>query len=379
LKLNLALVAAAALLSLTDTRWLVALTGMERFALSPTRAGLVFAAAGIGGFSVFAAAVWVDRLGPHPMIAIGAAIMALGSALHLVAGTVPLFYGAAFIGGVGGGLVGAVVFYAVAAKASTRHRGALIGALVMVLSIRPRFSSEFADTGISVPLLIGGAALAGVILYWCAPRLRGPQASETDQPRFELRAALLSWTQAKYALGIFAIAVALSGATETLTSWLIWQQSGTPDSAYSTLSSWRIISAVSALVWGIASDFMPIRNLLITSALLSIVGLGVAALANGAGTLVLGASIASIARGGLFVLPWLLLLAQLPHRYLATGAAVGSLVASIPGALLGPASAGILVSVAGPPWATALYAMVAMGLIYVVRGQARPTPVAVAE
>ena len=84
--------------------------------------------------AIIAAAFWVDRGPPHGMMAAGAVLLALSPFLALsdsFASAVTRI----FFTGVGGALVGSLVFYAVAVKGYARFKGTLIGALGLLFNM----------------------------------------------------------------------------------------------------------------------------------------------------------------------------------------------------------------------------------------------------
>ena len=179
LKLGLVLVAAVALLELGDSRSHMAAVGAQR--LSLTWMGLQ---SGLGLLAVIVAAIWVDRSPPHTMMATGALVGVLGLTIAGLS-NVPVAYTlGVLIAWVGSFTVHSLVFYAIAAKGATRHRGTSIGALGAVYSLSLNVGEVFewsidetwSIIATSAPFTLAGAALLFVLL----PRVLAG-ASEADQ------------------------------------------------------------------------------------------------------------------------------------------------------------------------------------------------------
>ena len=85
-----------------------------------------------------------------------------------------------------------------------------------------------------------------------------------------------------------------------------------------------------ALLWGIASDFLPVRRLLMALAVVFLLAALSLWLPGGDGTDVL---ILALVRGGLINLPWVLMAESLPARHFAKLALAVSWVGSQGGAL----------------------------------------------
>ena len=164
LKLGLVLAAAAVLLGLGNPGNQLWAEAIHRFDLSSTTFGLLLSVGSVGGLAVVAAAIWVDRRHPHSMMAAGALISLLGLIVYSLSNRLTVYAVGLFISGVGYSALSALIFYAIAAKGATRHRGLLIGALGAVFSVPLSISQVLASWPvpiivISAPFTVAGAAL----------------------------------------------------------------------------------------------------------------------------------------------------------------------------------------------------------------------------
>ena len=72
---------------------------------------------------VVAAAIWVDRRPPHPMMAAGAGVLALGLFLAALPGGFASAISGMFLAWAGGAFFGPLVLYTVIVKGAARFRG----------------------------------------------------------------------------------------------------------------------------------------------------------------------------------------------------------------------------------------------------------------
>ena len=330
LKLGLLLVVAALPLVKGASGPVWALLASYRLDLSSTQDGLFIAASGLGALFVVAAAIWVDRRPPHGMMAAGAGVLALGLAL------VTLFHGfwvalaAVFLAGAGGAFVGSLVFYAVAVKGYTRFRGVLIGVLVMVFSMD--WGAGVGAFGLVFGLRLGGWAsadeatggligwsmvvlvlAAGISLFLLLPRwftgAYGPGPTLRETIAVPGAKAQIAWVGA-----VCLVAAMTMGAGATHSRWVTAAMR--PDFAYPEFGyqALALAGGVGALLWGVASDFFPVRRLLIALAVLSLPAAGWGWLLDDPAG---GALLLALVRGGLISLPWVLMAEFLPGRHFA--------------------------------------------------------------
>ena len=340
LKLGLVLVSAAVLFNVVG--W--ATFAVQRYAPLGFSFNWVVWAGTIGGLAVIPVAVWVDRRPPHTMMAAGAVVVATGLTTIVFSNGVVAAAVGMFIAGVGGAAVGLVVFCAIAAKGSLRYKGTIIGAVSMVFALHLdgwafREWSDHSPTpvlGIGVGLILAG----GVILLRFLPRVftqsYGPGTTllrELAVPR--VRRAVV-WVAAAYLIaymGSFTIVIAPSVAlNSTILSVPGLEGVRLHDQAM------PLAIGISALVWGIASDFYPARRLVFIAGLMLLAVAVALAAIDGFSTSAAGVLARGFVRGALLCLPWVLMAELLPTRHFAK-IAVGITVilgplAWIPGPIL---------------------------------------------
>ena len=319
LKLGVVLVPAAVLLNVVG--W--ATFAFEGFSpLLSAGDWLIFPVV-IAGLAVIPVAIWVDRGPPHKLMAAGAVVAALGLPIRVLFDNFALVALGVFVSIVGAAAVVSLVFYAVVAKGSTRYKGTLIGALGMVFAMRlgDGVFREWANDsrllvlGIGIALILAG----GLVLLRFLPRVftysygPGPTLQqELVVPR--VRRAVVGATAA-YSIAYMAAVVMITAlplipaVTPSFISGM--------DSIWFPRQAMNMAVGISALLWGIASDFYPVRRLLfIAGILLPAVTVGIAAIdpfsTSAAGVLAVG-----LVRGGLICLPWVLLAELLPTRHFA--------------------------------------------------------------
>ena len=179
-----------------------------------------------------------------------------------------------FVAGVGSSAVGSLVFYAIAVKGATRYKGTLIGALGMVFTMRlgERIFREWSLDAPMVVLGIGVAlALSGaVVLFYLLPRVfagsfePGRTLRETLAVPSVRRAAV--WVTVTYFIAYMAMStmVVAFSVLPNLTMPLLSRVEG----VLSQHQAMAITTGISVLLWGIASDFYPVRRLFLVAALL---------------------------------------------------------------------------------------------------------------
>ncbi|MDE2938275.1 MAG: hypothetical protein OXR67_05070 [Chloroflexota bacterium] len=237
---------------------------------------------------------------------------------------------AALIASAGGAAVGTLIYYAVAVKRHSRYKGALIGALSLVFSLRWDIGvTNVRDAGFPAGWTAIILPLAsGILMFVFLPRL--PRAYRKAGQSF--RAAMASpgatvlflWTAAVYTLGTV---IRLRG-TIHLDSITLAAAQGPADLALGYQIT-ALVGGIGALLWGIAADYFPARWLLIVLALLS---LPAAILLWLPDWQAVGMLFMLLVLGGLISLPWVLMAECLSHDHFAKlalaitligGAAVG--------------------------------------------------------
>ncbi len=319
LRLGLLLVVAAVLLDAGDpgTVWIV--IADHSLSLKPPQAGLLYIAGSLAALSVVAAAFWMDRRPPHRMMVAGAGVLALGLFLAALPGGFGLAISGMFLAWAGGAFVGSLVFFAVAVKGSTRFRGALIGALGLVFNVDlgvglgPWASAVPTTVWIVGPVLAGGILLLALLPRWFTGHYGpGPTLREAlAVPGAKLN---IAWVA-----GIYLVAAMIMNLgtpyLRLVPPGLVRGAAG-PEYEYQFVA---LAGGTGALVWGMASDFLPARWLLIALVVVSLLAVLSLWLPGGDGTDML---ILALGRGGLVSLPWVLMAESLPARHFAKQALV---------------------------------------------------------
>ena len=335
LKLGFVLVAAVALLELGDSRSHLAAVGALRDPpASLTWIGLY---SGLGLLAVVVAAIWVDRRPPHTMMVAGSLAAALGLTIAGLS-NVPVAYAVGvLIAWVGSFTVHSLVFYAIAAKGATRHRGALIGALGAVYSmslnvgevVESSVDESWSLIAASAPFTLAGAALLFVLL----PRVFAG-ANEADQTLRGKSTIPGLWKALVWVTLAFSVALAIrTYASFYLLALMMRTTSGYEGPVLQILNA-PVFIAVSVLVLGIASDTLNVRLLLLLTALLLLLGAGAYLAIGGLPAIAVSLLAIGLARGGLVCLPWILMAELLPTRHFAKLALLISHIGGVSGALL---------------------------------------------
>lgn len=319
LKLGFVLVSAAVLFNVVG--W--ATFAVQRYAPLGFSFNWLVWAGTIGGLAVIPAAVWVDRRPPHTVMAAGAVVVATGLATIVFSNGVVAAAVGMFIAGVGGAAVGLVVFCAIAVKGSLRYKGTLIGAICMVFALHLddwgfREWSNYSPTlvlGIGVAFILAG----GVILLRFLPRVfthsygQGPKlVQDLGVPR--VRRAVM-WVAAAYLIAYMASYTIAIAPSVSLNSTIL-PVSGIE---YVRLHDQAMPLAIgfSALLWGIASDFYPVRRLIFIAGLMLLAVAVAFAAVDGFSASAAGVLARGFVRGALLCLPWVLMAELLPTRHFA--------------------------------------------------------------
>ena len=337
-KLGLLLVVAAALLEVgsSDTFRAVAASGW--LGLTLEQSGLPSVLRGLGALFVVVAAIWVDRRPPHRMMAAGAGVLALGFLLTTLSHSFGfgLVVTGMFLAASGGAFVGSLIFYAVAVKGYTRYKGALVGALGLVFTVSGIFGIGVGVDGgwanvrliglLVLPVLAGGTLLFLLLPRWFSANYGpGPTLIETivvPGAKFQI-----AWVAAVYLVASMIIS---SGTVH-----LRYIIQATAPISYELEFGYQAIGlgfGIGALLWGAASDFIPVRWLLIALAVLSLPAAACLWLLDDPAV---GALFLSLVRGGLVSLPWVLMAESLPANHFAKLALVLAWVVGSLGGSLG--------------------------------------------
>ena len=338
LKLGLVLVSAAVLLNVVG--W--SSFGEERYAALGFSLNWIIFAGGIGGLAVVLAAIWVDRRPPHAMMAVGAVLSALGLCVLVLSSSLALNAFGAFVAGVGNSAAGLLVFYAIAVKGAVRYRGTLIGALGMVFTA-PLGERIFRERSLDEPMLVLGIGVAlalasAAVLLRLLPRVFAGSYGPGSTLRQTLAVPSVRrdavWVTVTYFIAYMAMStmVVAFSVFPNLTMPLISGVKGVS----SQHQAMAITIGISVLLWGIASDFYPVRRLLLVAALLLLPTAGAVLAIDGFGPSFAGTLWLGLVRGGLVCLPWVLMAELLPTRHFAKIALGVVFVGSLFGGTFGP-------------------------------------------
>ena len=315
-KLGLLLVVAALLLDMgsSGVSWLLPVS--DQLDRKPMALGLLGPVVGLGSLFVVLAAIWVDRRPPHPMMAVGAVVLALGFVLVTLSRSFWPSAAGLFLVEAGGSAFASLVFYSIAVKDCVRFKGTLIGALGLVFAANP---GAGAIRNWEFDIHIGWLALAlvltgGMVLYILLPRW----FTDTYGPGPTLRETIaLPGVRARFAsaAAVYLLAAMILAAGSTHLRWVTAAAQAAVGADYDVwYQALALAGGMGALVWGAAADFFPARWLLIALAALS---LPAAAWVWLSADPVAGALLLSLVRGGLISLPWALMADLLPRRHFA--------------------------------------------------------------
>ena len=344
LNLGLVLVVSAALLRLGNPGNQLVTGAVERFDLSASAFGLLLTVGGLGGLAVVAAAIWVDRRPPGSMMAGGALISLLGIIVYSLSNRLAIYAVGLFVSGVGYSALFSLIFYAIAAKGATRHRGLLIGALGAVFSV-PLSISGMLDWWIDHPLAIIVAIIAigapftlagAALLFLLLPRVyKGHNdTGETDQGE---TGTTRIWSAVAWVTLAYFVANMAKNASDLLyTPNLVTSSLSALDSYALQPVATHIVIGFSVLLWGTASDYISVRRLFLLTALVLIIGTGIQWVAGDFPVSIVGIVMLSLASGGLICLPWILMADMLPTRNFAKLSLIVSIVGGLPAAAIGP-------------------------------------------
>ena len=346
-RLGLLLAVAALLLDMgtSDASW----TWLVSDHLNSTAMGVGWLGlmVGLGSFCVVLAAIWVDRRPPHGMMGVGAGILALGLVLVTLSRNFGTAAAGLFMVGAGGAAFHSLVFYAIAVKGCARFSGTLIGILSLVFGA-DLGAGAVRDWEFDIPAGWFALALAltgGIALYILLPRWfratygSGPTLRETIAVP-GVRAGLVS------ASAVHLVAAMAFASSSFHLRW-VTAATASPGTAHNAeYQALALAGGIGALAWGAASDFLPVRWLLIALAVLSLPAAAWVWLSDDPGA---GAYLLLLVRGGLISLPWVLMADLLPKRHFAKFALAMALLGTLGGSL-GLLYLGTAFSVLGAGW-----------------------------
>lgn len=332
-KLGLVIVAAAAPLAFGDPGRFLENQARRLPDLSAVSYGWLITAGGIGGLATIGAAIWVDRRPPHAMMAAGALAALLGLAAFAPPASFAVFVMGMFIAGVGTSAVNPLIFYAIAVKGASRHRGTIIGSLGMVFLVSPGargggINWQFGDSASFVPVIAALSLAGAALLFVALPRVftgaYGPDQTQEVKHRAPGIWISLLWVTIAYSAATLAsttIALLPGQVAMTSSSELLRTAPESPTvPVFEFINADFVLFAFSAagvLLWGIASDIFAIRRWLLITAMLFVLGAGAVWAFGNPLPPVIPLLAVGLARGGLICLPLILMAELLPVRHFA--------------------------------------------------------------
>ncbi len=329
LKLALLLVATASMLVAgSGTAAMSVLLTFVADGFSPLRFAMLGLLRNFGGILVVFAAIWVDRRGPLPLITIGATTAAAGFFLISISSHQSVFGAGLFIAGIGGAGTAWLVFYALAARGTIAHRGALLAILTVVFTgipATPLFSLLAASVSASMFAAAALSLAAAFLLYRYLPQfpLTTPPPDPTH-PGTQQLFAQPSTRRALISLGlVFMAARAIQGVSAPLFPKLWVDQLESPNIEF-LLTAMGLANVIGILAWGITSDRIPAHRLLLIAGLIGMPLLGIAWLVDTPAISNAAWVAFSFSKSAFLVLPWVLLAEHLPtHRFATLGWTLG--------------------------------------------------------
>ena len=338
LKLGIVLAAAAALLIFAAPFSLAAALAFRQADPSAVGHGLLLLVASVGGLAVVAAAFWVDRKPPQTMMAAGAVVASLGLAAAALSQSLAFAVLGTFVAGFGGAAVGSLIFYSIAVKGAFRYRGALLGGLVMLFTLRLNITQVAHWTSapstlafsISVAASLIGATVLLVFLprVFAGPNQGGPTLKETlAQPTFRRDAAWLT--------AVFMVSTMTTAVIGSYLLHLVNELFSMRDFERFQTLHLPALGGVCALLWGVASDTYPPRRLFLLCALSLFPAIGFLWAFEGLPALVIWQIGFWIVQGGLLCLPWVLMAELVTPQHFAKIALVITFLGGTLGGELG--------------------------------------------
>jgi len=337
LKLGLLLITATALVYIRASVELVGDDLVARLPLTPGQMFLFGLAIAVAGIILMAAPIWVDRRGPHPVVAMGAAAIGMGALLTAVSN-----YDAVDAIGIGTIFVGiagldSYILLSLAARGTTQYRGALLGGLTATLFLpAPLGGALTRDSGVALGVAAVLSIVIAILLFRFLPAfLRVNPAPDPSLPGF-----VQLWGNPFMRKVLIAVGLIFFSTLTLLNAGLLLITGIHPSEGVFSLGSqtsaatWAV--AIGALTWGLASDRLPASLLLAAAALLAMPMVGIARVTD-APAITDAAAIAfafAFLAGGFMVLPYVLLADHLPTRRFGTLCIQLTVLGGIPAALL---------------------------------------------
>ena len=298
---------------------------------SPGQVGIIGLAFGLGGLTAIIAAVFVDRKGPYLVLPVGAVVVAIGMAAAGFAGGLHWMAVVAAPVGAGTAAIGATMLIAVAAKGCIRIRGTAIGVISLLGGVGAMPLTLGPITASVGPHTAGFAAAAAftvlaVVLYTKLPSVFPPRAETISVHRWRLSAIDESQANIKALIKQWAFwrAVVLVGMVMGLSRGVVLPArlfripvGADPLEVLGIEVMDSVAFGFCALLWGIASDRVPVKGLMLIAAGIAIVSAGGLALGS-AWSDPLALVMLAIVGGAAIVLPWVMLADYVGTRYMAT-------------------------------------------------------------
>ncbi len=348
--------------------------------LDLSASGMAFAVSAerLGGFAVIGVALVVDRRGPYPVMPLGALVAATGLIILSFAGGYASLVAASAVIGLGTATVSATILFAVAAKGCYRFRGTVIGGLGFLMTLDPGglAAGPAADAfgWRWVAVILGGLALAAAfVLLTFLPRVFPVRQRAASYPKWrpisddeegltwrELRRTPGFWKVVGAVTLVFALGTAVSTIATFSSVLLLYDQSRL--GVMWTMNLLLVASTVGALVWGIISDFVPVRRLISSASIVVVLSIPLLWLLDGPLSDLLGVLVLGLGLGATRSLPWVLLADHLGVRFFAIVGIGVSFVGGLAGGLPGSLLSGLTLEAWGAAGAAGLLAAFALVL-----------------
>jgi hypothetical protein len=380
LKLAILLVATAAIIVGASASNFVAQLANDRLDSGPRSLAILLSVGGLTSLPVIiAVAIWVDRRGPHPVMAISAAIAGLATLILVAANSNALVGIGLVIAGIGGAGTLTIIFYATIVRGSTTHRGLTIGAVAAIFSARGTLSRSVTENAPSLEAGLAAAAVillvAAFLLYRYLPKLLpASPASALPAPAFQHL-----WTdrQLRRVLIRTGLMLAVAHALDTVSDIYLPSTiaNHTDYSVIHVVYAMALSAALGILFVGFMSDLIPIRHLFIIVSATSLPIVGTYTLFQGPIVSPASALLISALHGGLLILPWLYFAHHVPISLFIRAGILISTLATVIGGLFIPLLGGFSYEIWGSNGpAIMLIPLSLVAIALATRFPARPLP-----
>ena len=299
----------------------------------PMQIGYVGFAFGVAGLTAIVAAVVVDRRGPDVLLPAGALVLAGGMAAAGFANSFREWLIVAAPVGGGAAAIGSLILIALAAKGCNRVRGTAIGAISLMGALGAVPAAVESLTGRIGPQAAGISAAAMFVLlafalYKWLPSVGTPKALDGPaqgwrraaavEYQADIRALIRHWAFWRVVV-LIGLVMGLSRGL-VLPVFLFGPSTGIlPFELLGIDILGPVMVGAFGLLWGIASDRVPVKSLMLVVVGIAVIS-AIVLLLGRAEPLVL--ILFAIVSGAAFVLPWVMLADYIGTKYIATIGAI---------------------------------------------------------